>query len=72
MGARMTEELLSLVTQLERTAFDLRSRELTADEAAEMIDDCARLAARAGGEMDRCVRIGDQPLGPAGQLALGS
>jgi hypothetical protein len=38
--------------------------------AAGLVDDLARLAAEAGGELDRRVRLGDQPLGPAGQLAL--
>jgi hypothetical protein len=68
----MTETLEAIVTNLERTALELRTGELTAERAAALVDDCARIAAHAGGELDRRVRLGDQPLGPAGQLALGS
>jgi hypothetical protein len=68
----MTETLEILVTRLERAAAELRSGELDATYAAALVDDCARIAAEAGGELDRRVRIGDQPLGPAGQLAFGS
>jgi hypothetical protein len=66
----MTEDLDTIVTRLERTANELRSGELTTERAAALVDDCARLASQAGSELDRRVRIGDQPLGPAGQLAL--
>ena len=68
----MTDDLEILVTRLEHTAWQLRSGELDAPQAAALIDDCARIAAEAGSELDRRVRMGDQPLGPAGQLALGS
>jgi hypothetical protein len=64
------ETLEVLVTRLERTAADLRSGVLEPGHAAAMVDDLARMAAEAGGELDRRVRLGDQPLGPAGQLAL--
>ena len=66
----MPETLENLVTRLERTAADLRSGHLQPDHAAGVVDDLARLAAEAGSELDRRVRLGDQPLGPAGQLAL--
>ncbi len=68
----MTETLEILVTRLERTADELRSGDLDASHAALLVDDLARIAAEAGGALDRRVRAGDQPLGPAGQLALGS
>jgi polyhydroxyalkanoate synthesis regulator phasin len=68
----MTETLEILVTRLERTASELRAGELEPEDAAALVDDLARLAAEAGGELDRRVRAGDQPLGPAGQLALGA
>jgi hypothetical protein len=68
----MTETLEILVTSLERTAAELRTGELEPEEAAALVDDLARMAAEAGGELDRRVRAGDQPLGPAGQLALGA
>ena len=66
----MPELLQTLVTRLERTAADLRAGDLDASNAATVVDDLARLAAEAGSELDRRVRLGDQPLGPAGQLAL--
>jgi hypothetical protein len=66
----MPETLETLVTRLERTAQELRSGELEPRAAAALVDDLARIAAEAGGELDRRVRAGDQPLGPAGQLAL--
>lgn len=66
----MPDTLDVLVTRLERTAAELRSGHLQPDHAAGLVDDLARMAAEAGGELDRRVRLGDQPLGPAGQLAL--
>jgi len=66
----MPETLEILVSRLERTAAELRAGELEPGHAAALVDDLARMAADAGGELDRRVRLGDQPLGPAGQLAL--
>lgn len=63
-------DLDTLVSSLERTAAELRAGHLQPDHAAGLVDDLARMAAEAGGELDRRVRLGDQPLGPAGQLAL--
>jgi hypothetical protein len=68
----MPETIEILVSRLERTAAELRSGELEPRHAAALVDDLARIAAEAGGELDRRVRIGDQPLGPAGQLAFSS
>ena len=73
MGARtMPETFEILVSRLERTAAELRSGDLEPRHAAALVDDLARIAAEAGGELDRRVRLGDQPLGPAGQLAFSS
>jgi len=69
------DQLDTLVERLERTAAELRSGTLDADRAAALVDDCARVAAEAGAELDRRVRTADQkqyPPGPAGQLALES
>ena len=66
----MPETLDILVSRLERAAAELRSGDLEPGPAAALVDELARFAAEAGGELDRRVRIGDQPLGPAGQLAL--
>jgi hypothetical protein len=65
MAAPMRLE--ELVERLERTAAELRSGELEPERAAALVDDCARLAAEAGAELDREVRAADAP---AGQLAL--
>jgi hypothetical protein len=69
----MTEQTIEhIVTELERTATELRSGTLDAGDAALKVDEVARLAAQAGTELDRRVRAGDQPLGAAAQLALGA
>jgi polyhydroxyalkanoate synthesis regulator phasin len=68
----MTEPLEEIITRLEQTAADLRAGDLSTDVAAALVDDLARIAAEAGGELDRRVRAGDQPLGLAGQLACSS
>jgi hypothetical protein len=67
MGADPLDELIG---RLERTAAELRSGELDAERAAALVDECARLAADAGAQLDREVRAADAG-GPAGQLALG-
>ena len=61
--------LEALVERLELAAAELRSGDLAPERAAALVDDCARLAAEAGAELDREVRAAD--AGPAGQLALG-
>ena len=69
MAARMPPEALDrIVERLERTAAELRSGDLEPDRAAALVDECARLAAQAGAELDRKVRAADAP---SGQLALG-
>jgi hypothetical protein len=73
MAAPMPHEALErIVERLELTAAELRSGELAPERAAALVDDCARLAAEAGSELDREVRAADAGAGPAGQLALGS
>ena len=62
--------LESLVERLELAAAELRSGDLAPERAAALVDDCARLAAEAGTELDREVRAADAGAGPAGQLAL--
>jgi hypothetical protein len=63
-----------LVARLEHAAQQLRAGELPPERAAALVDECARIAAEAGAELDRRVRAGDAAVGaPApGQLALGS
>ncbi len=64
------DRLDSLVERLEWTAAELRTGELTTERAATLVDDCARIAAEAGAELDRRVRAADAGPGVAGQLAL--
>ena len=69
MAARMPPEALDrIVERLERTAAELRAGDLDPDRAAKLVDECARLAAEAGAELDREVRAAETPHG---QLALG-
>jgi hypothetical protein len=69
MAAPMPPEALDrIVERLERTAAELRAGELEPERAAKLVDECARLAAEAGAELDREVGAADAP---AGQLALG-
>jgi hypothetical protein len=68
----MTDTLETIIVRLEQTAADLRAGDLSTEVAAGLVDDLARMAAEAGGELDRRVRAGDQPLGTAGQLAFSS
>jgi polyhydroxyalkanoate synthesis regulator phasin len=73
MGPTMAEadRLDSLVERLERTAAELRAGELSTERAAALVDDCARVAAEAGAELDRRVRAADAGgAGLTGQLAL--
>ena len=78
MAPRMPEptdtRLDELVARLEHAAQQLRAGELAPERAAALVDECARIAAEAGAELDRRVRAGDGAIGaPApGQLALGS
>jgi len=65
----MVDDLDELVERLERAAAELRAGDLSADRAAAMVDECAQLAAEAGGRLDRAVRAGDESGG--GQLPLG-
>jgi hypothetical protein len=73
MAPRMAD-LDALVARLEHAARELRAGELPPERAAALVDECARLAAEAGAELDRRMRAGDGAIGtPApGQLALGS
>jgi hypothetical protein len=63
------ETLERLTERLELAAAALRAGELAPERAAAVVDECARLAAEAGAELDRQVRAADEGVG--GQLALG-
>jgi len=67
------EALDRIVDRLERAAAELRAGDIDPERAAALVDECARLAAEAGAELDREVRaadVGPPAPGPAGQLAL--
>ena len=56
MSDSPSQQLDELTTALEDAARRLRSGELDAVQAAGLVDDCARLAARATSELERQAR----------------
>ncbi len=59
------DPLQHLTEQLEQTAAQLRSGELEPQQAARLVEDCARLAGDAAAELDRRVRAAaDSPVAP--------
>jgi hypothetical protein len=64
--------LAAIVERLERAAVQLRSGDLAPARAAALVDECARLAAEAGAELDREMRAVDTAPAPPDQLRLGS
>ena len=73
MARSVPDRLGDLVDRLDRAAVALRDGDLPPDRAAALVDECARLAADAGAELDRLARAADGASGPPapGQLALG-
>lgn len=49
------------VTELEAAAERLRAGDLDGDEAADLVERCAELAARVGSELDRVARAVAEP-----------
>ena len=49
----MSERLDELTRELEDAAVQLRAGELDPDQAATLVEECARIAALAGAELDR-------------------
>jgi hypothetical protein len=64
--------LEDLAGRLQRAAMQLRDSTLGADRAAALVDECARLAAEAGAELDRHLRAAETAGPGPGQLALGA
>jgi polyhydroxyalkanoate synthesis regulator phasin len=56
-------DLAQLTERLERVAADLRAGELDPQQAADRVDDLARLAGEAAAELDRRARAADTPPG---------
>lgn len=48
-----------VVERLERIAAELRSGDLEPERAAALVDECARLAAEAGAQLDRAMSAPD-------------
>jgi hypothetical protein len=55
-----TSTLDTLVERLERAAEQLRSRDLSPDAAASLVEDCAALASQASAELERMARASVQ------------
>ena len=71
MAGRMPPEILDkIVDRLERTAAELRAGDLAPDRAAALVDECARLAADAGAQLDAELRAADAGTAAPGQLRL--
>lgn len=49
----MSERLEELTRELEDAAAALRAGELEPDQAASLVEECARIAALAGAQLDR-------------------
>jgi exonuclease VII small subunit len=60
-------ELEEAVAELERAAARLRAEDIEPEEAAELVERCAQLAARAGAALDRRAA---EPPDEAGQERL--
>jgi hypothetical protein len=56
-------DLDELTERLERVAAQLRSGDLDPAEAAERVDECARLAGEAAAALDRAARAGETSPG---------
>jgi hypothetical protein len=66
----MNESLEGLIKELEDAATTLRAGELGQDEAAELVERCAELAARIGSELERWGREAEGDLPAEGQEQL--
>jgi hypothetical protein len=64
------EDLAAIVERLERAAAELRSGDLDPGRAAALVDECARLAADAGAQLDAELRAADAGTAAPGQLRL--
>jgi exonuclease VII small subunit len=56
-------DLDEAVAELERAAARLRAEELSSEEAAELVERCAELAAQVSAELDRRAARDDQAPG---------
>jgi hypothetical protein len=63
------DQLEHFSRQLEDAAARLRGGELEPEQAARLVEECARIAGDAAGELDRRVRLAADPPAP-GQTTL--
>ncbi|HEX8075442.1 MAG TPA: hypothetical protein VF545_10725 [Thermoleophilaceae bacterium] len=63
-------ELDDSIAELEQAAARLRAEEIAADEAAELVERCAQLAARLGAELDREAAASSQEAPPDQETLL--
>lgn len=66
----MRQELEEAIHELEDAARELRGEDLSQERAAELVDRCAEIAARIGGELDRAARDAERDAPAAGQEQL--
>ena len=66
----MSDSLEGLVRELDDAAARLRGGELSAEDAAALVERCAELAARIGGELDRAGRDAERDAPAEGQEQL--
>jgi hypothetical protein len=64
------EGLEAIVERLERAAAELRAGDVDPARAAALVDECARLAADAGAQLDAELRAADAGTAAPGQLRL--
>jgi len=69
-GSDRLSALDASIAELEEAAERLRAGSLDPDEAAELVERCAELAARAGGELERAARTTAAELPPSSQETL--
>ncbi len=66
----MAESLDRVVARLEEASRRLRAGDLAPEQAAALIEECARLAAEGAAELDREQRGGVGPAAAPGLLAF--
>lgn len=62
------DALSDITDRLQQAAAGLRAGDVTTERAAELVDECARLAGEAAAELDRRARSAGEP--PAAQDSL--
>ena len=66
----MTDDLDTLIRELEDAAARLRAGEMDAQQAAALVERCAELAGRLGAELDRVAREAEREPAAGGQEQL--